>query len=187
MEEKELAVRAKNGSKEAFELLMRRYQKGLYNYIYRLTGQRDLAVDFTQEAFLKAYLSIDKYNPSYNFSTWLWRIAHNLVVDHFRKGKLNQVSLQMGKEGEEAEYEVESRDPGPYEKHLNRERKRIIMAALEKLPPQLRELIVLRHFQELSYQEISQVTGLAFHEVKSKLFRAREKLRKILEAYREAL
>jgi len=168
-------------------LLMRRYQKGLYNYIYRLTGYRDLAVDFTQEAFLRAYLSIDKYNPSYNFSTWLWRIAHNLVVDHFRKGKLNQVSLNMEVDGENVEYEVESRDPGPYEKQLNRERRDLIMKALEKLPPQLRELIVLRHFQELSYQEISEVTGLAFHEVKSKLFRAREKLRKLLEAYREAL
>ncbi len=187
MDEKELALRAKNGDKEAFEMLVRRYQKGLYNYIYRLTGERELAVDFTQEAFLRAYTSMKKYNPSYHFSTWLWRIAHNLVVDHFRKGKLNTVSLQMGEEGEEVEYDVESNERGPFENQLNRERKRIIMQALEKLPPTLKELIILRHFNELSYQEISEVTGMPFHEVKSKLYRAREKLRALLEAYREAL
>lgn len=187
MNEQELARRAKKGDKEAFEMLVVRYEKSLYNYIYRMTGDRELSLDLTQEAFLKSYLAIKNFNPRYNFSTWLWRIAHNLVVDYFRKRKLDQVPFHGELDGEEVSFEVPGNEPGPFQVRLNRERRAIIMDALEKLPPEMRELIILRHFQELSYQEISDVTGLPFHSVKSKLFRAREALRKMLEVYREAL
>ena len=187
VEEKELAKRAKNGDKEAFEMLMIRYEKSLYNYIYRLTGERELSLDITQETFLKSYVGMKSFNPMFNFSTWLWRIAHNLVVDHFRKKKLEEVPLYVEIGGEEIEREMPSPLKTPYDARLNKERGKIIKEALLKLNPEFRELIILRHFNELSYQEISDITGLSFHSVKSKLFRAREALRKILEVHREAL
>ncbi|MCD6454778.1 MAG: sigma-70 family RNA polymerase sigma factor [Candidatus Aminicenantes bacterium] len=187
MDEKKLAIRARNGDKGAFEMLMVRYEKSLYNYIYRMTGDRELSLDLTQEAFLKSYLSIKDFNARYSFSTWLWRIAHNLVIDHFRKKKLNKVSFHAEVDGEDVEFDVPGNEKSPYEKMLNKERREIIMEALEKIPPEMKELIILRHFNELSYQEIAEVTGLPFHAVKSKLYRAREALRKRLEAYREAL
>ncbi len=188
MDDRELVKRTLQGDKKAFEELVMKYERKIYNYVLKMVADRELAIDIAQDTFLKAYAALDSNNPKFSFSTWIFRIAHNLVVDYFRKtSRYEVVPLYIKDEEEEIRLQLEADVKGPDVLFSEKERNEIIKETLEKLPPDLKELIILRHLNELSYNEISEVTGLSISSVKSKLHKAREMLRRLLERYYGAL
>ncbi|MCA1555441.1 MAG: sigma-70 family RNA polymerase sigma factor [Acidobacteria bacterium] len=174
----ELVTRAIAGRDESFEELVRRYQRPLVSYVYRMTGNYESALDLTQEVFIKVYGSLARYRPEYKFSTWVYRIAHNTAIDHLRRHSTREQELQVTtSEGDTYEKPYASGAPTPEEQSVNAERRAEIEDVIGSLPASYRELIVLRHAHDLSYDEIAEVTGLPLGTVKNRIFRAREAMR----------
>ncbi|MCO5333591.1 MAG: sigma-70 family RNA polymerase sigma factor, partial [Pyrinomonadaceae bacterium] len=128
----------------------------------------------------KVYNSLDKYSDSFKFSTWLYRIAHNAAIDHIRRNSLVTQSLDVENSDGTYQLQIESSQPTPEQDHERNEWRSEIEAVVEELPPAYRDLIVLRHSRDLSYDEIAEVTSLPLGTVKNRLFRAREMMRGLL-------
>lgn len=173
----DLVVRAIHGREDGFEELVRRYQRPIAAYVYRMVGDYDAALDLTQEVFIKVYGSLSRYRPEYKFSTWIYKIAHNAAVDHLRRYSTREQSLTTEAEGASYELPIESTKPTPEQESERRERRAEIESVVDQLSPAYRELVVLRHSHDLSYDEIAEVTGLPLGTVKNRLFRAREVMR----------
>jgi RNA polymerase sigma-70 factor (ECF subfamily) len=173
----ELVTTAVAGREEGFEELVRRYQRPISAYVYRMVGDYDAALDLTQEVFIKVYGSLSRYKPEYKFSTWIYKIAHNSAVDHLRRHSTREQSLMKDFEGEQREISIESHRPSPEQESEREERRAEIEAVVRQLPSAYRELIVLRHSHDMSYDEIAEVTGLPLGTVKNRLFRARDAMR----------
>jgi RNA polymerase sigma-70 factor (ECF subfamily) len=178
-----LVRRTLQGEKKAFEMIVRKYQQPLLNYVGRMVGERELALDFTQDVFVRAYASLRSFEPRYKFSTWLFKIASNLVIDHWRKKKLPTVSLSepLGEDGDCLTLDVPDREAPVARKFELAELRRKIETTLEKLPGPLRELFVWRHINELSYEEIAEIKGLPLGTIKNRVFQAKEMVRRLLE------
>jgi RNA polymerase sigma-70 factor (ECF subfamily) len=168
-----------SGREESFEELVRRYQRPIVGYVFRMLGDYDSALDVTQEVFIKVYNSLHRYSSDYKFSTWLYRIAHNATIDHLRRNSMNTQSIETENADGAYQLQIESRDPSPEKERERKEWKAEIEAVVKRLPTAYRELILLRHSQDLSYDEIAEVTGLPLGTVKNRLFRAREMMREI--------
>lgn len=175
----ELIGIAIKGREDSFEELVKRYQRPIAGYVYRMLGDYDSSLDVTQEVFIKVYNSLHRYSSDYKFSTWLYRIAHNAAIDHIRRNSANTQSLETESKDGAYQLQIESRDLSPEQQRERKEWRAEIQAVVKRLPPAYRELIVLRHSQDLSYDEIAQVTGLPLGTVKNRLFRAREMMRDI--------
>lgn len=175
----ELVARAIAGREEGFEELVRRYQRPIVAYVYRMVGDYDSALDLTQEVFIKVYGSLERYRPEFKFSTWIYRIAHNAAIDHLRRlGGMRTEDLEVeGEGGRTYEKPLASNALTPEQESERRERRAEIEEIVQALAPAYRELIVLRHAHDLSYDEIAEVTGLPLGTVKNRIFRAREAMR----------
>src|SRR5512134_2035834 len=175
------------GQTDLFTELMRRYEKRIVNYVYRITHRYEEAHDLTQEIFVKVYLALDRYDPKYQFSTWLFRIAQNSAIDALRKKSIAEVPLARPTDEEPSGKEREFADDGisPYRALKNKQLSAAIDKAVENLPTDYRELIQLRHFAELSYEEIASMKKLPLGTVKNKLFRARNLLKDALGSFVE--
>jgi RNA polymerase sigma-70 factor, ECF subfamily len=183
LEDGEVVARVLSGEEDLFEVLVRRYQARVVSHVSRMVGVREDAIDLSQEIFLKVFQALDRFNPSYKFSTWLFRIAGNAAIDHLRKRRPRMVPLETpDPEGGAGPFPVEQRSPGldPYGRLRNVERGAAIMRAIDDLPADFRELIALRHFAGLSYEEIASVKEMPLGTVKNKLFRARAVLKERL-------
>jgi RNA polymerase sigma-70 factor (ECF subfamily) len=158
---------------------VRRYQRPITAYVYRMLNDYESSLDVTQEVFIKVYNSLEKYSSDYKFSTWLYRIAHNAAIDHMRRNSANLQSLET--ENDEGAYQMQIESPllTPEQERERSEWRSEIEAVVKCLPSVYRELILLRHAQELSYDEIAEVTNLPLGTVKNRLFRAREMMREI--------
>jgi RNA polymerase sigma-70 factor, ECF subfamily len=176
----ELVLGALLGREDRFEEIVRRYQKPISRYVYRMLGDFDAALDVTQEVFLKVHNSLSKYSSDYKFSTWLYRIAHNAAIDHIRRNSVHLQSIETQCEDGTYELQIESPLPSPEKERERREWRSEIDSVVQCLPAAYRELIVLRHGQELSYDEIAEVTSLPLGTVKNRLFRAREMMREMM-------
>jgi RNA polymerase sigma-70 factor (ECF subfamily) len=168
------------GRREAFEVLVRRHQKPLLNYLHRLTGARDGAMDLAQEVFIKVYVSLSSFDPQYRFTTWLYRIASNCAIDHLRKKQLRTYAIDPSPgDGDHAgaESRLCGHDPAPDEVLRLREIEKKLDAAIAALPVAYRQLILLRHKQHCRYDEIARITTLPIGTVKNRIFRAREMLK----------
>jgi RNA polymerase sigma-70 factor (ECF subfamily) len=175
--DRDLVATAAQGLEGGFEELVRRYQRPISAYVYRMVGDYDCALDLTQEIFIKIYASLSRYRPEFKFSTWIYKIAHNAAIDHLRRNAGRERSINSGTESEPQQLAIESKGLSP-EQHSEREERRIeIESVVRLLPTAYRELIVLRHSQDLTYEEIVEVTGLPLGTVKNRLFRAREMMR----------
>ncbi|HEY5991387.1 MAG TPA: sigma-70 family RNA polymerase sigma factor, partial [Candidatus Udaeobacter sp.] len=137
----------------------------------------DAALDLTQEVFIKIHNSLARYRSEFKFSTWIYKIAHNAAIDHLRRHAVREQALTIGVDGERREISIESRRLTPEQESERKERCSEIEAVVHTLPAAYRELIVLRHSHDLSYDEIAEVTGLPLGTVKNRLFRAREAMR----------
>jgi RNA polymerase sigma-70 factor, ECF subfamily len=173
----ELVQSALDGRETSFEELVRRYQRPIAAYVYRMVGDYDAALDLTQEVFIKVYNSLTRYRSEFKFSTWIYKIAHNAAIDHLRRHAVRDQALTSGIDGERREVLIESRRLTPEQESERKERRTEIESVVQLLPAAYRELIVLRHSQDLSYDEIAEVTGLPLGTVKNRLFRARESMR----------
>ncbi len=168
-----------------FEELVGRYQGRLVYYLYRMLRNEEDAHDLAQEVFVKIYGALDRFDPKYRFSTWLFRVAQNAAIDKIRKRRLKLVSLQRPDtgEGDSGEWELPGKEPTPYKEARNVERGAAIRQAVDELPWEYRELISLRHYGELSYDEIAKLKQMPLGTVKNKLFRGRQMLKEKLRDY----
>jgi len=173
----DLVGKTRSGDNKAFEVLVRRYQKLVYNVIYQMTRNHESASDLTQDTFLKAYRALPSFDTTKSFKPWLLKIATNTALNLIRDRKGQQSLdelLEVNPQAEPAssedlEQEVEWR----VSQHM-------LFDALGKLPMQQRRVFVLRYQHDLPYEEIAEVSEISVSSVKSLLFRARENLRKIL-------
>ena len=180
----ELVVRALSGREDGFEELVRRYQRPIVAYVYRMVGDYDAALDLAQEVFIKVYNSLGRYRAEFKFSTWIYRIAHNAAIDHLRRigaSRTEEMTIE-GEGGTSFEKPLASKAPSPEQETERGERRAEIEEVVGQLPHAYRELIVLRHSHDLSYDEIAEVTGLPLGTVKNRIFRAREAMRELLVA-----
>lgn len=175
--DRDLVATAVSGIDGSFEELVRRYQRPISAYVYRMVGNYESALDLTQEIFIKVYNSLRRYRAEFKFSTWIYKIAHNAAVDHLRRNSTREQSLVAGSDGETFDLPIESARLTPEQESERRERRTEIESVIRALPSNYRELIILRHSQDLSYEEIVEVTGLPLGTVKNRLFRAREMMR----------
>jgi RNA polymerase sigma-70 factor (ECF subfamily) len=176
--DEELVFRIRAGEEDLFEVLVRRYQSRVLAHVARMVGSRDDALDLSQEIFLKVFGALDRYNPAYKFSTWVFRIAGNAAIDHLRKRRPRTVPLEVqDADGRMSSFEYKSHDLDPYAELRNVERGSAIARAIAALPAEFRELITLRHFGGLSYEQIAEVKQMPLGTVKNKLFRARAVLK----------
>lgn len=188
-----LVRRCTAGDAVAWEELVRMYQRRIYNLCYRFTGSADDAEDLTQDVFIKVYRSLESWEPAKGaFATWLTTMTRNLLVDHFRRSKLDRMSDSLDTAGAEDEdirpISDQVADPGlgPDAKVLGRERQQMVQAALQKLSPELRETVILRDLQDMDYREIAQILKVPEGTVKSRINRGRTELARLLSrTYRQ--
>ena len=179
-EEKILSIirEVQSGDVNAFEDIVREYEKNVYNIALRMTGDREDALDVSQEAFLKAYHALGNFRGESKFSVWLYRIVSNACLDFLRERKRRaEVSLSVGDdEDESAEVEIRDDSLSPetlLERKLTRE---AVQRGLLSLPEDQRKILLLREIQGFSYEEIGRILNLESGTVKSRIFRARRKL-----------
>ena len=187
-EERSLIERCKRGDLGAFNDLVRRYEKQVYNFAYRLTNNYDDANDVAQEAFLRAFNAIGSFRGEASFSTWLFRITTNVFLDDRKKARAHpQSSLDEYMELDESSVarQVEDTAPGPQALTEEAERNRILGDAITSLPDYQRAMVVLYHTQQKSYEEIAEMMDLPIGTVKSRLNRARLALKEKLSPLRE--
>lgn len=175
----ELITSALSGAEDGFEELVRRYQRPITSYVFRMLNNYDASLDVTQEVFIKVYNSLERYSSDYKFSTWLYRIAHNAAIDHMRRNAMSRQSIETENEDGAYQLQLESPSPTPEQEQERSEWRTEIESVVKCLPAAYRELILLRHSQDLSYDEIAEISGLPLGTVKNRLFRAREMMREI--------
>lgn len=170
-----------DGDVNAFEALVLRYQKKVYNTVLRLAGDCAEAEDLSQEVFLKIFKGLSSFRGESSFSTYIYRVAANTAIDALRRREAPTVSLSTeNEEGEEFELALPDAGPLPVEILESRERRQAIRAAIDALPEHHRAVIVLREMDGMSYQDIAQAMGLTEGTVKSRINRARGRLRQLL-------
>ncbi len=188
LDDRTLVARILEGDRDRFSELVKRYERRMINYVYRITHRYEDAHDLTQDIFVKVYLALDRYDPKYQFSTWLFRIAQNSAIDALRKKSVSEVPLTRQTDDDDPK-EREFADDGisPERALKNKQLSAAIEGAVDSLPPDYRELIQLRHYAELSYEEIAIMKKLPLGTVKNKLFRARNLLKTTLNPFLEPL
>lgn len=179
-----LVALALNGEQDAFEMLVQRYQRRLTGFLAQLVGDLELARELAQEAFLRAWSALARFDSRYRFSTWLFRIAHNLGIDQLRRRRLQTVALhRQDANGEEVELALFDSSKDPLGHFENKELAQCLRETIAELRDEYQELILLRHFAGLSYQEIAELKKMPLGTVKNKLFRAHSVLRRELAAF----
>jgi RNA polymerase sigma-70 factor (ECF subfamily) len=172
-----LVARARRGDAAAFEDLVRRHQRRVYAVALRIVRAHDVADDVSQEAFVRAWRSLDRFEAGRPFAPWVCRIAANLAVNHVRSPRAREDGLPEG------HGETPAADPGPLDAVLDAEAGRVLDAAVAALPAEQRAVFVLRAVEEMSYDAIAEALSLSPGTVMSRLFRAREKLARALAPY----
>lgn len=185
MTDGELVDRARAGFEDAFRLLVDRHERAVYNLLARMLRDPALAEDLAQETFLRAFTHLSSFDPRYKFSNWVLRIAHNLAIDALRRRRGPEVVSLDSTEGERPPLVDSIPDARTEDGPARLERGDLAEAlarAMDRLRPEYRQLVVLRYQEELSYEEIVEVTGLPLGTVKSFLHRARKEMAQALEA-----
>jgi len=184
--DEELILEVQKGNNDGFDILVDRFKLRLFNYLFRMVGNRDEAEEIAQEAFVKAYIHADKYKTIAKFSTWLYTIATNLVRNRMRSKKRAPQIFSLwgrGRDGDDEERTIDIIDPGrqPDQESNDRELSDMINESIAKIPEKYRTSFVLREINQLSYEEIAAATGLKLGTVRSRINRARNYFRKIVE------
>lgn len=182
----ELVNAIQQGDEKAFEELVRKYQRQVANVIYLTLGSREDVDDLTQEVFIRVHRSISRFEFEASLFAWIYRIAVNISIDEIRRRKIKKTfSLEFFSEKTlHDEWKTKAHD-SPSDRMLRGEKEQIVRRAIEKLSPVHRTVIILREYEELSYDEIAAVLKISTPAVKSRIFRAREELRVMLEDYFE--
>lgn len=197
MDDAQLAValvrRCVAGDADAWEEIVRTYNRRIYNVCYRFTGSPDSAEDLAQEVFIKMYRTLNSYAPEKGaFTTWMMTMTRNLLVDHYRKAKQDRVtdSLDAGITEEEDAVplsdRIEDHGPSADDRIARRETQEMVQKAIQKLSPELREAVILRDLQDMDYKEIAVALKVPEGTVKSRINRGRMELARLLQrTYRQ--
>ena len=173
------------GDQKAYAELLQRYRESVYFTMLRMCNNKDDADDLTIEAFGRAFKRLDQYTPTYAFSTWLFKIASNNAIDFLRNKKKNTaLSLDTkveNDEGQEFSKNIKSQTLDPEEHIIKKQRVEMLRDVVERLKPHYKELVKMRYFDEMSYEEIAVKMELPVGTVKAQLFRARDLLLNILK------
>ncbi|MBN2467742.1 MAG: sigma-70 family RNA polymerase sigma factor [Deltaproteobacteria bacterium] len=172
----------RRGNKKSFELLVIKYEKQIFNLIYRFTNDRETVADLAQDTFFKAYRGIHKFKGKSSFYTWLRRIAINNSINYLQSRK-EYASLEQDSEDAEIRNLSDSRYEAPEESVLSKEMSVIVRKTLESLPEQFRSILIMREFEEMSYSDIADSLGCPVGTVRSRLFHARRVFKENLERY----
>ncbi len=185
--DQELVERSIDGDESAFNELINRYKRGVFTLIIRMVRNREVANDLSQDTFVKLYASLSSYNPKYKFSSWLFKIANNLTIDYLRKNRPNVLSLDepIETDRDSVKIQVASGGENPLDRAESIELGEKIKEAIMDLPVDYRRVIVLRHVEDLTYEEIAVAIDLPLGTVKTLLFRGRRLLRKKLRIITE--
>lgn len=178
--DEDLARLAQQGDQDAFAELVKRYEKQVFSLAYRLIGDYDEAADLAQEAFLRIYQMLHRYDPEKKFFSWMYRVAQNACINAMSKRPANVVPVEQAEEyfsnttaGDEAQ---------PEQDYLNREIRRNIDRAISELPDNYRDIVYLRYIEDLSYQQIADTLGLPVSTIETRLFRGKKLLKQKLLA-----
>ena len=183
---------AQQGRDAAFRELIRRYERPVFSLIYRMVRDRELAEDLAQDTFIKVLNHIDRYRPEFKLSSWLFKIANNVAIDHLRRRQLETVSIDgsphaMSADAIEAtSFDVAVQQESALDELEARELGSSIETAIAGLRPEYRSCIMLRHVEGRSYEEIATTLDLPLGTVKTYIHRARHELRRALEHLRES-
>jgi RNA polymerase sigma-70 factor (ECF subfamily) len=182
-EDIQLVARARSGDERAYRALLQKYERAVFSICLRMVRNRDEASDLSQESFIKVFHSLDRYNPQYAFSSWLFKITSNLCIDHIRKRRITTFGMDDPIDGEKGEIQrqYESSEPNPEETYIRGEKVRRLEDAIAALPEHYRIMLVLRHQEDLSYEEIADTLSIPLGTVKARIHRAREMLKGILD------
>ncbi len=181
LEDDRFVANAIKGDQEAYKRLMDKYQKPLYYHVLKMVKNHEQVEDIVQESFMKAFSNLSSYNTNYAFSTWMYRITTNHTIDFLRKKKLQTTSINEPVRAKDGEMQMQIVGGAETDrKIIRKERKKIVTDAIQNLPEKYREVIVMRHLEEMSYQEISEELDIPLGTVKAHIFRAREMLYKAL-------
>lgn len=178
-EDLELVRKAILNDQKAYAELMVRYKDAIYFMILKMVNNKEDANDLTVEAFGKAFENIDKYKPDFAFSTWLFKIATNNCIDYIRKKRLKTTSIDSAydnQDGEEVRIDFASEGLDPEEKMIKKQKNDLMRTIVDNLPARYKQLVILRYFDERSYEEIAEELKLPVGTVKAQLFRARDLL-----------
>lgn len=183
----ELITSAKAGDEDAFSEIVSRYKTPLTNFLYRMLGDYEEAVDLAQESFVRVFFALGRYRTDHAFSTYIYRIATNLAISELRKRKRRRLVSMTGLfdsgEGEAKDLEPRDLSPDPAEELAHGERGRAIETALSSLPEKYRAPVVLRDVEQKTYEEVAEILGLGLGTTKSRISRGRAVLREKLERY----
>ena len=173
----------RQGDAYAFEALFRKYQTYVYNISLGMLGNGEDAADVTQETFLRLHRNLESFRGDSSFSTWLYRVAVNLCITELRRRRRSRFQFLDDLKHEEDGTLVDEPSVHPDEAIQQAEERRVVHKVLGMLPPDYRAIMVLRHFQQLAYEEIAEVLGLSLSQVKTRLFRARKMFKDRFEAF----
>ncbi|HEX7123559.1 MAG TPA: sigma-70 family RNA polymerase sigma factor [Gemmatimonadaceae bacterium] len=182
---------ARKGRESAFRELIRRYERPVFSLIFRMVRDRETAEDLAQDTFIKVLNHLDKYRPEFRLSSWLFKIANNVAIDHLRKRQIETVSIDgsphaaTAAEVEATSFDVVARQESALEELEARELGTAIERAIAALRPEYRACILLRHVEGRSYEEIAATLDLPLGTVKTYIHRARHQLREALGGERE--
>ncbi|MBL8196747.1 MAG: sigma-70 family RNA polymerase sigma factor [Blastocatellia bacterium] len=184
----ELVLAVGQGDEAAFQEIVQRYRSQIINFIYRMINDYDRAIDLSQETFLRIYTSANRYQATYSFSTYIYRIASNLAISELRQRKrrrwISFFSPFRGKDDEqEQEMDFPAQAPLQDEVMIDTERRKAVTTAIQSLPEKYRLTLVMRDVEGLSYEQIVDITGLSEGTVKSRINRARNLLKDKLQKY----
>jgi RNA polymerase sigma-70 factor (ECF subfamily) len=182
----ELMARIAEGNDDAFEMLVNRHQTSVLNLVYRFIGDRTQAKDLAQEVFLKVWQSAQNYEPKAKFTTWIYRITANLCFNELKSARRKKwFSFNRSDEDGEHTFEETFADSTPSAEDilLEKERSRQISDALQSLPDNQRMALVLKRYDDLSYQEIAQIIGCSVSAVESLLVRAKRTLQEKMKNF----
>jgi RNA polymerase sigma-70 factor, ECF subfamily len=188
LSDNELMMLAKDGSEEAFAVVVERHKTAVTGFVYRMLGNHEDAVDLAQESFVRVFMAIGRYRSDHAFSTYLYRIASNLAISELRKRKRRRlVSLTWIGNGWDAEEEYEApiaaEGSTPEADAVDEERRRTIEKAILSLPEKYRAPVILRDVNDLSYQEVAESLGVGIGTTKSRISRGRAMLKERLSGY----
>jgi RNA polymerase sigma-70 factor (ECF subfamily) len=182
-----LIERAQAQDEAAFDQIVRLYADRIYNYVRRMVGNPQDAEDITQEVFIRAYQGLSQFDGRASFSTWLFRIATNLCIDHKRRQSRRVQTVPYHhdeSDEEEGDWEFpDTNQPSALDHLLNQELQAVVEGAIERLNPKLKTVLLLYDVEGLSYEQIAETLGIPMGTVKSRLFAAREQIRKQVEVY----
>ena len=184
-EDRELVNRLRSGDDFALNEIMQRYKERIYRLSWRYVGNEDAALDVTQETFTKLYFNIDKYDPAYKFSTWLFQIAVNLCRDHLRKNKnhVRNFSLDALSEGSSGDWQQSEENIEA--SFQSKQQLALLRQEIERLPDTLKEAFILFALEERTQNECAEILGVSAKTVETRVYRARKILSEKLHFYSE--